>query len=74
MHVYEDQCPEHPDDATVQRPWQPSADSVTPLNVTQEQPDDSEGDLNSEGGTHITQGYENQELLKVYISTHLQTR
>ena len=53
----EDECPENPDDATVQRPWHPSTDSVTPLHVTQEQPDDSEGDLNSEGGSHITQGY-----------------
>ena len=57
----EDECPENPDDATIQRPWHPYTDSVTPLHVTQEQPDDSEGYLNSEGGAHITQGYENQD-------------
>ena len=56
----EDECPENTDDETVQRPWQPSTDSVTPLHVTKEQPYDSEGDINSEGGAHITHGYENQ--------------
>ena len=66
----EDECPENPDDATVQRPWQPSTDSVTPLHVTQDQPDDSEGDLNSEGGAHITQGYENQDTpQRVHLNT-----
>ena len=71
----EDKCPENPEDATVQHPWQPSTDSVTPLHVTQEQPDDSEGDLNSEGGAHTShKDMRTKTLLKVYISTHLQTR
>ena len=56
-----DKCLENQDDATVQRPWQPYTDSVTPFHVTQEQPGDSLGDLNSEVCTHITQGYENQD-------------
>ena len=66
----EDECRENPDDATVQRQWHPSTDSVTPLHDTQEQPVDSEGDLNSEGGAHITQGYENQDTPQ---SVHLNT-
>ena len=61
VHDAEDECPENTDDETVKRPWQPSTVSVTPLHVTQEQTEDSEGDLNSEGGAHITQGYENQD-------------
>ena len=57
----EEECPENPDDATVQSPWHPSTDSVTPLHVTQEKTNDSEGYLNSEGDAHITQGYKNQD-------------
>ena len=66
----EDEYPENPDDATEQRPWHPSTDSVTPLHDTQDQPVESEGDLNSEGGAHITQGYENQDTPQ---SVHLNT-